>query len=392
MNIILVTYHQYQVGTALTNRIRSYLEILAKLDNSVKVVIFRPSEDRNNIQNLRKGKLNGVVYYNTAYSIIKPTNPFIARITWIYGYLNCLYALCKENLNKHIDIIIFGCAKSSLIPLVYIFTRLKKIKFVLENNEYPWFILKKKSLLNQFDKMLYLNLYYKMFDGVLAMTKALCKYHQIYSCKRAKIFHLPMTVDMQRFNINIVRENLITYIGNKSYYKDGVEILVKSFIMIANLYPDWNLMIIGDSGNNNMIEQLAINAGLEERIILMGNVHRDKVPELLCRSKILALARPNNLQAEGGFPTKLGEYLSTGNLVIVTAVGDIPLYLKDNESALIAQPGDIKSFADKIKYAIENYENLNNVRKSGYNVCVNNFDSKLQGLRLSEFFQQLINE
>ena len=392
MNIILITYHQYPIGTALTNRIRSYLEVLAKLDNSVKVIIFRPSEDRNNIQNLRSGKLNGVVYYSTAYSIIKPTNPFIARITWIYGYLNCLLALYNENLVKHIDIIIQGSSKSSLIPLVYIFTRLKKIKFVLENNEYPWFILKKKSLLNQFDKMLYLNLYYKMFDGVLAMTKALCKYHQIYSCKRAKIFHLPMTVDMQRFNINIVRENLITYIGNKSYYKDGVEILVKSFIMIANLYPDWNLMIIGDSGNNNMIEQLAINARLEERIILMGNVHRDKVPELLCRSKILALARPNNLQAEGGFPTKLGEYLSTGNLVIVTAVGDIPLYLKDNESALIAQPGDIKSFADKIKYAIENYDDLNNVRKAGYNVCVNNFDSQLQGLRLSEFFQQLINE
>lgn len=392
MNIILITYHQYPIGTALTNRIRSYLEILAKLDNSVKVIIFRPSEDRNNIQNLRKGKLNGVVYYNTAYSIIKPTNPFIARITWIYGYLNCLLALYNENLVKHIDIIIQGSSKSSLIPLVYIFTRLKKIKFVLENNEYPWFILKKKSLLNQFDKMLYLYLYYKMFDGVLAMTQALCKYHQIYSSKRAKIFHLPMTVDMQRFNINIERDNLITYIGNKSYYKDGVEILVKSFIIIANLYPDWNLMIIGDSGNDNMIKQLAINAGLEKRIILMGNVHRDNVPELLCRSKILALARPNNLQAEGGFPTKLGEYLSTGNLVIVTAVGDIPLYLKDNESALIAKPSDIESFANKIKFAIENYENLNNVMKAGYNVCVNNFDSKIQGFRLSKFFQQLINE
>ena len=36
MNIILITYHQYPIGTALTNRIRSYLEILAKLDNSAK--------------------------------------------------------------------------------------------------------------------------------------------------------------------------------------------------------------------------------------------------------------------------------------------------------------------------------------------------------------------
>jgi len=201
-----------------------------------------------------------------------------------------------------------------------------------------------------------------------------------------------MTVDMKRFAINIERDNFISYIGNKSYYKDGVEILVKSFLVIANLYPNWNLVIIGNSGYDDKIRKIAMNADLDKRIITMGNVHRDNVPELLCRSKILALARPDNLQSEGGFPTKLGEYLSTGNLVIVTAVGDIPLYLKDNESALIAKPGDLECFAEKIKYAIENYENLNNVRKSGYNVCVNNFDSKLQGLRLSEFFQQLINE
>jgi len=392
MNIILFTYHQYPVGTALTNRIRSYLEVLAELGNSVKVIIFRPSEDRNNIQNAIRGKLNGVVYYSTAYSIIKPTNPLIARITWIYGYLNCLYALYKEDQNKPIDIIIQGCSKSSLIPLVYLFTRLKKIKFVYENSEYPWFILKKKSPGNWVDKLIYLNLFYKMFDGVLAMTNALCKYHQIYSRKNAKIFHLPMTVDMQRFVNNIERENFISYIGNKSYYKDGVDILVKSFLIIANLYPKWKLVIIGNSGYDDIIRKIAINAGLDKRIITMGNVHRDKVPELLCRSKILALARPDNLQAEGGFPTKLGEYLATGNLVIVTAVGDIPLYLKDNESALIAKPGDIECFADKIKYAIENYENLNNVRKAGYNVCLNNFDAKLQGLRLSKFFQQLKNE
>jgi len=67
MNIILITYHQYPIGTALTNRIRSYLEILAKLDNSVKVIIFRPSEDINNIWNLR----TGIVAENFQTSVLK---------------------------------------------------------------------------------------------------------------------------------------------------------------------------------------------------------------------------------------------------------------------------------------------------------------------------------
>ena len=48
---------------------------------------------------------------------------------------------------------------------------------------------------------------------------------------------------------------------------------------------------------------------------------------------MLVLARPDNIQAKGGFPTKLGEYLATGNPVVVTKVGEIPNYLIDGVNA-----------------------------------------------------------
>ncbi len=389
MKIILITGHQYPIGTALTNRIRSYLEVLATLDNDVSVLVYKPTEDRDNPQNQTAGTLNGVRYTYTTYSVYRPKTSLMTMISWVYGYLNCLIHLVRENRLKHTDIIILAQARSSLIPLVYLLSRMSKTKFVLENSEYPWFVIRRKPS-NHIYKPLYQCIYYRMFDGVIAMTSALQKYHHRYGKKGIRIIHLPMTVDARRFGIDAERENSITYIGNKSYYKDGVGVLVDAFVSIADKFPDWRLIIIGDSGNDKEIISKAQNNALTGRIITMGNVHRDDVPPLLIKSKVLALARPQGIQAEGGFPTKLGEYLATGNLVVVTDVGEIGSYLQDGISALMAKPGDVQSFADKLEQGIVDYDLMQHVRQGGLDVCNRHFNAQLQGRRLNEFLQTMI--
>lgn len=390
LNIVLITGHQYPIGTALTNRIRSYLEKLASIGHKVDVFIYRPSEEKHNIQNAKKGILNGVEYRSTALSIIKSRNPYIARVTWIYGYINCLNELHGEHKKNGIDIIIQASSKSSIIPLVYLFCKVNHIKFVFENSEYPWFIIKKNKKSNFFYRFLYLKIYYKMFDGVIAMTNALVEYHTRYSKKDVKIIHLPMTVDMSRFDMDIPRENLITYVGNVSYYKDGVGYLLDAFMKIASEIPDWKLMLVGDTSRDRYIQEKAKEAGIDHRIVMTGMVHRDKVPELVCKSKILVLARPDSVQSEGGFPTKLGEYLASGNLVIVTKVGEIPDYLEDNISALLVSPGNVVELSERLLKAVINYENLSIIRKKGKQICREVFNADIQGERLSSFFIELV--
>jgi len=389
VKIILITGHQYPVGTALSNRIRSYLEVLATLDNEVSVLVYKPTEDRENPQNQARGTLNGIKYKYTAYSLYRPKTYLMTMIAWVYGYLNCLKHLFRENRRAHTDIIILAQARSSLIPLVYLLSRISQTRFVLENSEYPWFLIRRKPS-NRIYKPLYQCLYYRMFDGVIAMTGALQRYHQKYGKKTIKIIHLPMTVDTSRFGFDAERENIITYIGNKSYHKDGVGILVDAFVSIADKYPDWRLIIIGDSGDDKAIMSKAQNNALTGRIITMGNIHRDDVPPLLIRSKILALARPTGIQSEGGFPTKLGEYLATGNLVVVTDVGEIGSYLQNGISALVAKPDDVQDFAQKLEQGIVDYDLMQHVRQGGLDVCNRQFNAQIQGRRLNEFFQSMI--
>ena len=67
---------------------------------------------------------------------------------------------------------------------------------------------------------------------------------------------------------------------------------------------------------------------MKDSIVFTGIVSAADIPQILKNAAVLALDRPDSLQAQCGFPTKLGEYLLTENPVIVTKVGDIPLFLE----------------------------------------------------------------
>jgi glycosyltransferase involved in cell wall biosynthesis len=366
------------------------MEALACLHHEVSVLIYRPSEDPNHVLNKRSGTINGVRYESSAINHVRPNNPILVRLARLLSYPRALLWIYHENHKGKIDVIIQASSKSSMIPLIYFLSRILGIKYLLENSEYPWFLLKKKRS-NIFYKILYLHVYYKLFDGFIPMTKKLVSYHKKYARRGAVFFHMPMTVDEHRFVCNVKSENWITYVGYLSYYKDGVEDLLEAFFIIAPQFPDWKLVLVGDTSRDSLIIEKVKSAGLMSRVVLKGNVHRDEVPHILCSSKILVLARPDNLQSEGGFPTKLGEYLATRRLVVITNVGEISDYLVNGESALISPPGDIRAFASSLSYAILNYKDLGNIMENGFQVCKQKFSAEVQAKKLSSFLSSLVS-
>lgn len=99
------------------------------------------------------------------------------------------------------------------------------------------------------------------------------------------------------------------------------------------------------------------------------------MPQLLKNAEILALDRPDSLQAQCGFPTKLGEYLLTGNPVVVTKVGDIPRFLVHEESALLANQRDPQDFAEKIKWALDNPVLVRKIGETGEKIALREFNN-----------------
>jgi glycosyltransferase involved in cell wall biosynthesis len=225
-------------------------------------------------------------------------------------------------------------------------------------------------------------------SGLFVISNPLREYYENLGIDPSKIHVLNMTVDVERFkNIKkaACREKYIAYCGNVSNNKDGVDILIKSFALVCKKRPDIKLFIIGKtpsqteaSDNLRLIKSL----GIEERIVFTGVVSSEQMPQLLKDAVVLALARPDNLQAKYGFPTKLGEYLLTENPVVVTSVGDIPLFLKDGVSALISEPSNVEMFADKLLWALDNPKEATAIGKAGANVAIENFNSDIETKKL----------
>lgn len=230
----------------------------------------------------------------------------------------------------------------------------------------------------------------KLIDCFAIMTETLMQHYKQLAKPEARFIHLPMTVDCSRFEklkLDYIRpRKYIGYVGSFNNAKDGVDILIKAFARIADKYQDVDLVMAGYYYNDQKGQKIIIEANkLQKRVFYLDPLSREEIPSFLCNATVLALARPDSHQAQGGFPTKLGEYLATGNPVCATTVGEIPNYLKDNVNAFLARPGDVDSFADALDRVLSNPTTASNVGKAGKDTAFNTFSTEVQSLRLYNF-------
>lgn len=238
------------------------------------------------------------------------------------------------------------------------------------------------------------NTYFKQLDGFILMTKTLLNHYSTFN-NPPPLLHLPMTVDLERFQNtdhppSEFKSPYIAFVGVMNNAKDGVDILIESFYKISKDHPNLNLYLVGAWNYDTPVHLERIKElKLEESIKWVGERPRDLIPSIIGNAELLVLPRPNSKQAQGGFPTKLGEYLATGRPVCATTVGELPDYLVDNESIFFAEPGSIDSFAKAMKLALSNPEKSNHIGTEGEKVAEKNFNKTIQSKKLYNFIKHL---
>jgi len=232
--------------------------------------------------------------------------------------------------------------------------------------------------------------------NLIIMTKILVDYYKKLSNNpNVNILHLPMTVDFDRFNIPTVNltefvKPYIAFVGVMSNAKDGINILIEAFNNISEEFPEFKLYLVGPWQPDTYVHQQRISElNLQDKIIWTKEYPKEKIPSILKNANLLVLPRPNSKQAQGGFPTKLGEYLASGNPVCATKVGEIPDYLVDNESVFFAEPDSIKSFEEAMRRAIQNPTCAKKIGQNGKMIAELTFNKDIQAEKLFEYLKQI---
>lgn len=387
-DLVIVTSEPFPIGMAATNRMLTYATELSQKKN-ILVLIAKPTEVNGRINNSEaEGEFQKVKYkYVHGKTVwLKEISKFKKLLLILNSYILLFKNLKASNPSS----VLLVSNRITYTWVLWIYSKIFRFKYYQEKSEKPPVIKNKTNFLY---KSLYLASY-KLFDGIIVMTNELSKLFD--SLGQTNTFHLPMTVDITRFNdltskkcIGETDKLLFKYSGGGNLERDGVLGIVQAFIALKEKGFSFEFHIIGPFNANDSyyleIASLIKNNNAQDDIVFKGQYPSTEIPRLISEADCLIMAPPKDF-ASGGFPTKLGEYLSTGLPVICTSVSEIPMFL-DESCAILIPPNDTDAISKSLIGIIENYEEYTAVGKKGKVVAEKNFKAGAYTEQLIDFLE-----
>jgi glycosyltransferase involved in cell wall biosynthesis len=165
------------------------------------------------------------------------------------------------------------------------------------------------------------------------------------------IYIIPNGVDLSHFSVpSMPHEGVVLITLSRLVHKNAVDDIIRA---LALLPAHVRLQVAGSGPDEAMLERLAQEVGVEQRVEFLGHIDHAHLPQLLQRADIFI--RPSRSEGMGN---AFIEAMAAGVLTIGTAVGGIPDFLKDGETGYVVEVDSPKSIASAVTRALENKENV----------------------------------
>jgi glycosyltransferase involved in cell wall biosynthesis len=371
---------------AATTRIIAYCKGLQV--NDVKTQVFSHTwvKDSDNVPS--RGVVEGIEYFNTHMYKSTSSKIYKVLVDKPLMYIQTIRNIYKSHKEEKFDYILFAIDSVSFMRIYIPILVMLGIKLAFIVDEYPKPIRHLKTKIPYWMKLSY-KFYHKMFKFRVLMTQNLQNYYdKEISIKDTHI--MSTIVDTHRFDglkKQEVPRQYMCYMGNFDLKKDNVDNIVEAFALISDKYPHIDLHLYGTptAKDRSVIEELIKEKKLERRVFIKGRIDYNLVPQVLMNATILVASQPQTKRAEGGFPTKMGEYMMTGNPVVLNDVGEIHLYIQDGKNAYMVSPHDSQAYAEKLAYILDNYNEAMEVGARGKRYVLENFSVEKIGEDFRDF-------
>ena len=376
-------------GNAATNRVYTFAKGFHENGIEVFFICFR-----NDYVETVEDTINEIHYYHPFYQTRRSRSFIKRRLFKFNKYFRTFRIIRSVNKNHKILAINLWTNRLLIQNYVFLLSRVFRTIVIHEHSEHPLRAFQKNIIEKMWGECKSF-IGTRLCDGIFCISQYLIDFYKNRSVKEEKMILIPSTVDTERFTgvgVSPLPYNYIAYCGSLTIGKDGVDILIDSFSRLAFERTDIDLVLIGKGDSEfeeAAIKRQTVQLNLANRVHFVGQLSRTDVPAYLVGAKVLVLARPTSIVADAGFPSKLTEYLSTGKPVLVTRVGDIPLYLKDRENAFLSDPDSAEAFAIELRYILNNYEFALEVGGNGKRLTETIFNYNYQAKRMLEFIRKL---
>jgi glycosyltransferase involved in cell wall biosynthesis len=168
----------------------------------------------------------------------------------------------------------------------------------------------------------------------------------------ARITSIPTGIDLERFR---PRDPLAArralgldparrYLGIVATLRNwkGHAYLLEALATLAPLYPDWDLLIVGDGPQRANLARRIAELGLGGRVYLVG--HREDVEQWFNAFDIFVLPS----YGEEGLSQSLMQAMASALPAVATAVGAIPEAIAHEQTGLLVPPRDTSALSEAL--------------------------------------------
>ena len=169
----------------------------------------------------------------------------------------------------------------------------------------------------------------------------------------------------------------------------GFSYLLDAFARIAWEFPDTALVLAGGGMLFDDMRALADSLGIGGRVIMPGAVTREEVPVYFRAAELFVVPSIRHESgAVDGLPVVVPEAMAAGLPIIASAVGGIPVLVRDGATGVLVQERDPSALADALRRLLADPDGCRRYGECARRIiaCSVNYD------RVAEHFSLLYQE
>lgn len=394
MNILIVVDFGFPFGSGATSRAYSYAQGLRDNGARVKVLCVEPSDSRDTEPpRPPRGEYRGIDYAYTYGRTSRPRSRLARGVLklakwWLFFW--AVLAWAREL--GGVDAMILYSRSVPWAAAARLASRAVTAPLIHEDCELP-FVWSADTPRNRARRWAYEHIAFRWFDACLVISTFLQDYCARHLRAGARTLLVPLLVDVEEvepLEPDEALEDVLAFCGSLDHPE--VRGLLEAFAAMTDEFPQVKLRLIGGAkraASREALLRLAEHLRILEQLELIGTVRREELFAHLRSARALVLPRPSGAFSRAGMPTKVGEYLATGRPVVLTANGDLPLYLEDGVDAYLVPPDDVSAFAGRLRDVLRDPEAASEVGRRGRETARARFDSTAHGARIIAFIAEL---
>lgn len=222
---------------------------------------------------------------------------------------------------------------------------------------------------------------YPLADSMVAVSKGVLDWFSWLSIPKRVIYNPTASFIVQPKSADQSDESKLIAAAGRLAYQKGFDLLINSFVQIAEKYGDWRMVIYGEGPDREQLESMVARYGLKDRILLPGVVQ--DLSERLAEADIFVMSSRFE-----GFGNVLVEAMNVGLPVIAFDCQSGPSeIITHGRDGYLVPVGDEKALADAMADLVENEGARKEFGRNGYDAS-----QRFSVERIADAWDEAVNE